>query len=130
MRNILALGLIVLTSCSEAPSDGSLSPESNPWIVDGELILKDGTPVPEHEVEFLRTQTDSNGQLGAFTFATVRTDSSGRFYFSSAINGTYSAIAKFDPPCIAHTRLGPLNASTKRTVRIVFDKRTDCRIVL
>lgn len=130
MKCALAFGLLALMSCGKVEQSDAIRLEGTPWTVTGELVLKNGAHMPHHEIEFIRIQRGSERNIAGYPFATVKTNDRGEFFFSSYVEGTYAIIAKFDPPCTAHTDLGPLDADVTRSVRLVFDKSKDCQIVL
>lgn len=132
MRNLLVICSVVLAGCAEQHSGGAaaIRLEHTPWAVDGTLVSEDGQSVAGHAVEFLRVQPDSDGRLGAYVFASTRTDSAGRFFLSSTVAGRYTVIASFKPPCIANTDLGDLGAGDRRTIRVALNRKKDCLVAL
>lgn len=132
MKNSFFIAAIALAACSNsthAPTD-TIDHESTPWIVSGKLLLADGTPVANHEIEFQRNQRNRNGEREGFTFARIKTNSSGEFYLSSELKGNYLIVSKFEFPCIVGTKVMDLDANSRKNIRLVFDKKKDCDISL
>jgi hypothetical protein len=130
MRYWIVVVLAALCACSAQNDYAPLPLEHTPWTVTGILALSDGTHIPNHEIQFIRIQGKSDQDMGGYHFSAVRTDHDGKFYFTSYLSGTYTAIAEFSSFCVAHADLGKLESGQKREVRIVYDKDKDCRVVL
>ena len=119
--------VFLVASCSRTDCE-TLLLESTPWVVYGTLISKSGDPIPNHEVEFVRIQRSKNpgndSGLEAKTFAVVKTDAAGVFYFSSAVPGRYEIMSWTEQFCAAHRPLGNL-ASQHLKVRLTYTDK-DC----
>jgi hypothetical protein len=126
--------LIVLTAagCNAPETSERIELVDTPWAVSGTLMSKTGAPIPNHEIEFVRIQPSKKPDPGqkneAKTFAIVKTDSAGHFYFSSAVAGKYDVISWVEPPCVAHTSLGFM-ASQRISIKLSYTDK-DCEIHL
>lgn len=130
MRCVLVIGLLAIASCTKFEESDAIPLEVTPWTVTGVLLSENGTHIQNHQIEFIRVQRDQEIGIVGYSFAAVKTNDRGEFFFSSYVKGTYAVIAKFDPPCTAHADLGLLDADATKSVKLVFDKSEDCRIVL
>jgi hypothetical protein len=121
--------VLLLSGCSASQGD-RIALLDVPWAVHGVLRSETGAPAADHVVEFVRMQPGEDGSPEARTFSTVRTDAQGNFYLESNVEGRYFLLAKFDFPCMVHVDLGSLGRGTQKDLRLAFNKKRDCKLVI